>query len=92
MTEKSVRHFTDEQINKIASMLEGTCGTLYGVLDRLYDTDEDAMSLADCHALDDLVFCCEQCNWWFEQGEMGENASDAWVCVECCGSADSEEE
>lgn len=34
-----------------------------------------------CAVLDQLVFCCDRCNWWFEQGEMAEG--DEWICQPC---------
>lgn len=69
---------------RAAAALEGTCSSLQQVL-----TDLDADGADDnaifCARLDDLVFECEQCNWWFEQSEMAERTDERWICEDCTG-------
>lgn len=36
-----------------------------------------------CTRLDELVFCCVRCDWWFEQSQMSELAINEWFCHEC---------
>lgn len=69
-------------VDEIAYELQGSCQSLQNVLER-HDMDGMDDDLEFCHALDRLVFCCEQCEWWFEQSEMGERDDDRWICREC---------
>ena len=64
-------------VREVAYELQGTCGSLDAILE---EADFDP-PIEWFYELDGLVFCCAQCNWWFEQSQMSE-ISD-WVCVEC---------
>lgn len=57
------------------------------------DVDPDAFLDEHCELLDDAIFNCEGCGWWFEQGEMGEDVHHRWVCEDCTeyGSDDDSE-
>lgn len=68
-----------KSIEEIAYELQGTCLSLHEVLER-NDMDGADNDAEFCARLDELVFCCNDCNWWFEIHEM----SDAdWICCEC---------
>lgn len=64
----------------VASELLGTCRTLNEVL-TYYGAAELENDETFCAALDNLVFCCTTCDWWFDVGNMSDNAE--WVCDEC---------
>ena len=66
------------KVIELAARLRGTCDS--GV-----DEIED-LTVDECKQLDRLVFCCEQCNWWFEHNEMG-SGKDVWKCRECAPSS-----
>lgn len=61
-----------------AERLEGSCQGIANLGEEFEALENDA---AFCAELDQLVFCCEQCNWWFEQSEMAEG--DDWICESC---------
>lgn len=63
-----------------ANRLQGTCGSI-AALGEEYEAAENSITF--CDELDQLVFCCEQCNWWCEISEMAERDDDAWICQEC---------
>lgn len=69
-------------VDQIADELRGTCMSLQEVLER-NDMDGEDNNLDFCHALDALVFCCETCNWWYEQHEMADDVRGRWICEEC---------
>lgn len=59
--------------------LQGTCEGLDSFLER------NAPDLIDYQPfllhLDNQIFCCEVCNWWFELSDMADN--DNWECRDC---------
>lgn len=71
---------SDDPIKKAqdaAEQLQGTCKALHelGPEFEALENDPDF-----CAELDQLVFCCDRCMWWFEASEM---ADDEWICQEC---------
>lgn len=63
-----------------ARRLEGTCDNIANLGEEFEDLENDRTF---CAKLDELVFCCEQCNWWFEQSEMAETKNNDWICNDC---------
>lgn len=60
-----------------AEQLQGTCRSIV----ELGEEIEDAFNEQSfCNRLDELVFECERCNWWYEISEMSEQG---WFCIEC---------
>lgn len=70
----------DELARKAADRLQGSSLTLAALGEEYEDAENDDVF---CRVLDSLVFCCEQCDWWFEQSEMGERDDDRWICEDC---------
>ena len=68
----------------IAAYLYGSSLSLSSVLEdfAMEEAEQDTDFL---EALDELVFCCTGCDWWFEQSEMAEDCGDDWVCEDCHG-------
>lgn len=63
-----------------AEQLEGTCKAIYDLGQEYEDASNDQ---AFCNKLDELVFECQCCNWWFEQSEMADRKDEEWICEEC---------
>ena len=63
-----------------ANELQGTCKAIYE-LGEEFEAAADDMDF--CNRLDELVFECEVCNWWYEQSEMAEREDLRWICQEC---------
>lgn len=61
-----------------AERLQGTCKSLAD-LGPEFEAIEDNPKF--CAELDQLVFCCDGCNWWCELNEMAEGAD--WKCEDC---------
>lgn len=66
--------------DEIAYELQGTCKSLGEILE-YYEMEDAENDMTFCAQLDQSVFCCEQCGWWFEISEMAED--DTWRCEEC---------
>lgn len=67
-----------EMADEAASRLQGTGQSIANLGDEF-----EALELNNefCTRLDDLVFCCNICDNWYEQSEMSENQD--WVCEGC---------
>lgn len=74
---------TDAQIDEIIEYLHGTCNSLYVavmyVTDDEYDSDD--LTMEQLRKIDDEIFECEQCGWWFDMYEQAE--CDYQVCNYC---------
>lgn len=69
----------------IAHELQGTCTSLGAILER-YEMEGAENDTDFCFALDQQVFECECCGWWFEQSEMtAYDPVGRWICEECGG-------
>jgi hypothetical protein len=66
--------------DKIIYNLNGTCDSLEQAL-----ADNEAEKLEDhtpfLHYLDNEIFRCNCCSWWYPISEMAEN--DNWECRDC---------
>ena len=59
--------------------LLGTCQTL----DQACLTagiEESELTLEELAAIDEEIFCCEDCGWWYERCEEGHDG----ICSDCC--------
>lgn len=71
-----------EAADKIAGVLDGTCMSLQ---EALAQNDLEGMdnNLTFCATLDQQVFCCEVCNWWFDNSEMHDDTDGPLICTDC---------
>lgn len=70
---------------EVADRLRGTCSSLQvGIASVL---GKDALGLKDdpvfCMALDDAVFCCEQCGWWRGTEDVPAGTPGGFLCRQC---------
>jgi hypothetical protein len=78
----------DFDINVIQQALEGACDTLEGALEECYPgMSETDMTIEDHEALDQLIFCCEECGWWYEISENAETDDDSEMICQGCEDA-----
>lgn len=67
-----------EMARLAAQRLQGSCQSIANLGEEFEALELDGEF---CAVLDSLVFCCTECDWWFEQSEMSE--TEDWVCEEC---------
>lgn len=77
------RKLTDEQVNKIASRLYGSCLSLDEVIEDETGLTFGELDYEDCLAIDDLVFECQACNWWFGSSEYSDKVTHENYCESC---------
>jgi hypothetical protein len=75
MTDQELRELAE----KAAARLSGSCESLASLGEEYEDAE---MKSAFCNRLDELVFCCERCNWWCEISEISDKHEE-WICDEC---------
>lgn len=67
-----------EMAHNAAERLRGTCLTIASLGEDFEALENDSKF---CAELDQLVFCCTDCDWWHELSEMADGGD--WVCEEC---------
>jgi hypothetical protein len=91
---KAIKMSVEIDIDKLASILQGTCMSLDGGLQDLLDdgnADEDILSTQHRSELDNLVFLCPQCGWWCETSEANESDTGEDLCDDCTEENNEEE-
>lgn len=73
---------TNEEMEKLIGHLQGTCISLNEGTQALFDLDEDCLTTENSQQIDDEIFLCEECGWWYEVSEMSER-EDEQVCNDC---------
>lgn len=68
--------------NQIIYDLNGTCDTIIRVLDK-HDAEELEDHMPFLEYLDNEIFNCECCGWWFELSEMAEGEENHGICEHC---------
>ena len=76
---------TNQQINDIADILQGSCLSLEDGICAVLGDDAtvDDLDLDDYYALDEVVFLCASCNWWYEAGYWNSEKTDENYCLDC---------
>jgi hypothetical protein len=69
-----------KHLPEIVHDLQGTCQDVSEALIHFGYIDEDLDHEAALY-IDERIFCCGQCEWWFEIAEMSEEVE--WVCEDC---------
>lgn len=67
-----------EMARRAAELLQGSS---QGIANLGEEFEALELNAEFCAELDSLVFCCDYCNWWFEQSEMSD--TEDWVCEDC---------
>lgn len=72
------------KLDKIIDYLQGTCNTLDGAVEIIIDGNLDSsdLSMEELEYLDDRIFLCECCGWWYEVSEMSEQDQYCDDCFE----------
>lgn len=90
-TERDIIDFKDVKywrpivfVDEIIEYLQGTCKALYESLD-YYGLEETDLNDAENSMIDDEIFNCTECGWWYELSEMGEDEEDECEnkCINC---------
>jgi len=72
----------DMVINEIIDDLQGTCQSIEDVLVE-YELEYDDLDSKDFEAIDDAIFNCVCCGWWYDLAEISTDVEDDTVCARC---------
>ena len=73
-----------ELLDKVIADLVGSCSTLQEALS-VYDLDSDELDKDDIAYMDEEIFRCTLCDWWYEVEELSAKSEDENICTECEG-------
>lgn len=73
------------EIEEIVDYLNGSCNTLDEACQFILGDEFDAMSLSkeEMEYIDERIFKCYDCDWWFESHE--ESEEEPGCCIDCAG-------
>ncbi len=75
----------------IASIIEdlrGTCKSLYEVVEE-YGLEFDSLDDHELNEIDQNIFLCDWCGWWYESGE-GDEYKEEMLCDHCLEDIEDE--
>lgn len=72
---------TNSQILEIIDELLGTCGNLQDALEEI-GIDPSKVSAVSYSTIDEHIFRCDNCGWWYESHENNDYDGDSF-CNEC---------
>jgi hypothetical protein len=75
---------TRDQMHELVDATQGTCKSLEEVCEDHFGHEpmdyDNEMEI--CQFVDNLIFNCVVCGWWFEMGDMAQYC-DEWTCSSC---------
>lgn len=75
-----------DQLQELIDDLTGSCKSIAECMPT--DLDESHLSQADHDEIDQQIFQCEECDWWFELSDEAEElkpGADQRLCKSCGG-------
>jgi len=73
------------KLNELITYLQGTCKTLSEATEEIHDDlTEDDLTDEDKAIIDQEIFQCADCSWWYEVAEMSGD-EDETICSNCYG-------
>lgn len=86
---------TDEQVEKIIEYLEGSCQPFEKGIQTITENDDltqdDLTDEQQAH-IDQTIFLCSDCGWWFEMSEETKSANDDEMGCRDCNPDDEDED
>ncbi len=79
------------EIKKDLHDLIGQCMKTIDLVLEEHGEDMSSITMDDAYAIDEIVFCCGQCNWFAGADERNDFNCE-WVCDECYKEMDPEED
>lgn len=72
----------EDLLDEIITDLMGTCRDIDDVLND-YDIEFDDLEDEHFSYIDDTIFCCDQCGWWFEISDSNDYENGMLICNHC---------
>jgi hypothetical protein len=82
------RRLSDEQVEKVVNELQGTCmQSIDDVVRNSLEVDPSELTQEDYKAIEEHIFECFICGWWFEDSERTE-VNGEQCCRQCAEDAE----
>jgi hypothetical protein len=83
----------NEQLEQLVDYLQGTCLSLWEATREVFDVDQDDIEneMELCDFIDDRIFLCRECGWWYENGYWnleGLEPGNGEICLDCMPEED----
>lgn len=75
-----MKEISESIFEEFISDLEGSCSSSDDVSEKL-GFDFDDLSAEQLEEMDEKIFCCTQCGWWYESS--GIVVISEWYCENC---------
>lgn len=69
-----------DKIQELIEYLQGSCKSMYEACADM-EMDEDDLTIEQLQKIDEEIFRCARCGWWYEQ--PAEEIDGEWVCEDC---------
>lgn len=82
---------SNKENQELVEHLQGTCLCINEALYQLFavDTSEITNELEMCDYIDNHIFCCSICGWWYEVGYWNSKGyEDGEACLDCMPEED----
>lgn len=74
---------TKDQTTELIEYLHGSCKSLDEGCQDLFEQDSEVLTADQLQEIDNEIFRCSQCGWWYEIAEeSGKDESDL-ICNNC---------
>jgi hypothetical protein len=71
-------------VHDLISNLNGSCNTINEELP--YGMDEEDLTEEDRAVINETIFECDTCGWWYDIEEMNESEGGENICSDCKNS------
>lgn len=75
----------EDKIEELINSLIGTCKSISNFCEEIFGCDEMDLPMKVLEEVDNAIFECEGCGWWYDRGEEGNQNG---FCSHCCDSED----
>lgn len=73
-----------KKLNRLIESIEGTCDSLDSVIEEIFGEGEDSatLDLEELEYIDDRIFECDCCGWWYAKCSESEFENRCEDCFE----------
>lgn len=74
---------TNEQVDELIAYLQGSCKSLDEGCNDVFEQDEDVLTMEQIERIDQEIFKCAGCGWWYETAEESGSDDSDLICNNC---------
>jgi hypothetical protein len=74
---------TNDELYQLIEYLTGSCITISEAMNDLFEKDEDCLTEEQEDKLNQEIFNCSECGWWYEYSEESGLYPSDLICLDC---------